>query len=162
MSKTEEKKQATKAKHEFITNAAQIVMITAIEFMTGSAKTITLKLTAKNRNRYVSLHQYGCDLLVKIYKSGDIDVTLKEFCHADISFRLVEYVEAAPNLEAAFQRFGDDITLLLEDFIVHDCWHELMDYMDWHSQDDGSLDWRAAEQSYRKEFYEPEQQHSYK
>lgn len=157
MSKAEEKKQATKAKHEFIANAAQLVMITAIELMTGSAKTITIKLTAKNRNRYICLHQYGCDLLVRIYKSGDIDVTLKEFCHDNVSFRLVEYVQAAPNLEVAFQRFGDDITLLLEDYIIHDCWHELMDFMDWHTKDDGSLDWRTAELAYRKEFYELEQ-----
>ncbi len=72
----------------------------------------------------------------------------------------MSYEQADPDPEAALQCFGADITSLLEDYLVHECWHELMDFMSRHTKDDGSLDWRAAELAYRKEFYELEQQHT--
>lgn len=49
MSKAGEKKKSTRAKHEFITTAAQVVMITALGLMTASAKQINVKLTAKKQ-----------------------------------------------------------------------------------------------------------------
>lgn len=126
-------------------------MKAALCFMTGP-KHQTIKLTAKTFNRYVDIHRYGQDFQIKLYRSGDFDVTLKEFCHADVTIRLVSYEEAAPDPDAALQRFEKDISILLEDFLVHYCWwHELMDFMDWHTQEDGSLDWRAAEQAFRSE-----------
>lgn len=157
MSKAEEKRKAAKARRDFITTAAQIVMNVVISYIADSQKQLTVKLTAKTLNRYISLHRYGEELQVKLYRSGDFDVTLKEFCHGDITIRLVEYEQAAPDPETALQHFKEDISLLLEDYLIHGCWHELMDYMWWNTQKDGSLDWRAAEKDYRMEFYNFEQ-----
>lgn len=66
MSKAEEKRKAAKARRDFITTAAQIVMNVVISYIADSQKQLTVKLTAKTLNRYISLHRYGEELQVKL------------------------------------------------------------------------------------------------
>lgn len=155
MTQAELRNQKFLTKQGFITAAAQCVAAKTIELLGGSRRQLKVELFAKNNNRYFNLQRYCESLSVKIYQSGEIDVTLKEFCHDDITLRLVTYAAAEPDPDAALQCFRDDISILIEDYITGD-WHTLMDFLSQQLPgDDGSIDWRSAEKDYRALFSEP-------
>lgn len=148
MTKAEQKKKASQDKHAFITAAAQIIPRKALDLLSGSRRNLKVNLTVKNQYFYFNLHRFCEDLNVQIYRSGDIDVELREVTHNEIKIRLVFFEEAASDFEKAIGQFEKDITLLIEDFVNED-WHSLMDYMGEYTTTDGT-DWRAADKAYRE------------
>lgn len=139
MTKEEQKKADMQAKHDFIGKAAKIVSSAVLSAIPPSASKTEIRLNVSNYNRYFYLHRYGQDLKIMIYRSGDIDIILREMCHADVETRLVYYSEAAKNPEITLARFHDDVKKLVSDFMNAD-WHIVMDFLgnyekgkDWHA-----------------------------
>ncbi len=149
MTKAEQKKKASQEKHAFITAAAQIIPRKALDLLCGSRLNLKVNLTVKNQNCYFNLHRFYEDFNVQIYRSGDIDVELRDLIHNEVKIRLVFFEEAVADYEKALRQFEEDITLLIDDFINGD-WSSVMDYMAEHTTAEGT-DWRAADKAYRED-----------
>ncbi len=155
MTKAEEKRILTEKRHAFITEAATVVAKHAIPMLGLSRQNNKIIVSAKSWNRYFDLLRYGEQLMVRVYQSGDVDVTLKELSHSDVTIRLINYEEAALAPAEVIKRFEDDIICLLEDYIAG-YWHILMDYMSrMNYVEGGSVDWRTLEKQYRDDMNTP-------
>ncbi len=158
MTEAEKRKQANRAKQAFITAATRIVLETTIVLLDGDRHKYTINLNAANTNRYFNISRFGQSIVVKIFRSGDIDVCLKEFCHDNVQFRVISYENAVLDANDALEHFRADITLLLEDFVTGD-WHSLMDYMCIPDTAKARAEnWRKAEAEFRAASAESEEE----
>lgn len=139
MTKAEQKKAEMQAKQGFICEAAKIVSSAIMTSIPPSVSKTEIRLNVSSYKRHFHIHRYGQDLKILIYRSGDIDIILRELCHADVEARLVHYEEAAKNPEITLARFHDDVKKLVSDYMNAD-WHIVMDCLggyekgkDWHS-----------------------------
>ena len=158
MTEAEKRKQANRAKQAFITAATKIVLETTIVLLDGDRHKYTINLNAANTNRYFSISRFGQSLIVKIFRSGDIDVCLKEFCHDNVQFRVISYEKAVLDADEALEHFKADISLLLEDFVAGG-WNSLMDFMCMPETAEARAEnWRKAEAEFRAAFAESEEE----
>lgn len=144
----EQKRKETDARREFVNDAARTVGETLLTLLPGYGKSTEFRLRVKNENRYYTFIRYGSSLWIQIFRSGDIDVVLKEACHYDTKFRIVHYEEASKGPDDALADLRDDAYMLIHDF-MHSDWHTMMDYMSHYEE---GKDWRALYGAFRSDF----------
>lgn len=150
MTKAELKMKETEARRKFICDAAKVVMDVTFAVMSPAADRTEIRLNLKGYNRYFFFHRYGEDLKVRINRSGDIDIVLREAFHEDVETRIVYYEEAAKNPELALALFRDDMMKLIDDYMNFD-WHIVMDYM---SPFEKGKDWHACFEENRRRYHQ--------
>lgn len=147
MTKKEQKELENNERKQFVKKAATVIAETAMDLIPlGNIAAFTLKITIKNENRYLDFHRYGTDLKFYVYRSGDIDVVLKEFCHEDVRIRLVHYEEAVGDPDKALDTLGKDVRDLIESFYFM-YWHDALDFMEYYKEGD---DWHDLFNEFRK------------
>ena len=139
------KKQEVKNRKQFICEAAGIVGKSLLQHAMNTGKNTTYRLKTTNNNYYYSMHGYVADLQILIFRSGDIDILLKEAFHADIRIRIVEYKDAEMGSEKTLVAFQEDISQIIYDYLFCD-WHIFMDYMSEYKEGE---DWREVYRFYR-------------
>ena len=147
MTKAELKKQENKKRSDFIREAVRIAGQAVLTHAEDSEKKTEYRLRVVGKNRYFNFHRYGTAFGIQIYRSGDVDVTLKEMFHEDLKIRIVEYEQAKDDINQTIEDLRLDLEQLIYDFIFSD-WHILMDYMSEYKQGDN---WRELYRHYRSD-----------
>ena len=95
--------------------------------------------TIKSYNRYIKFSGFREYFDICLYKSGDIDIKMRESCHADYLERIYEYEEDRAQQEAFLEKLKDGFTMQIMD--VTNCklidYHSFMDMLhgEWHFKD---------------------------
>lgn len=147
MTRKEQKEKERSERHSFVKKAAAVITETAMDLIPeGMAKTMTLKISFKNGNRYLDFHRYGEDLKFYVFGSGDIDVVLQEFVHTDVRIRLVRYEDAVSDPDKALETLRKDVQNLIDSYYFG-YWHAALDFMEYYKEGE---DWRALFREYRE------------
>lgn len=129
MTKAEQKKLEKEARDEFIKKAFGCVLEAIFEASAGIRNAPEVRAVMKNGSRYIRFHRYGNDFNVQIYRSGDVDIEFKEFCHDDRLYRLFEYTEDKALQDTFLEQFRKDMLMVVTEFLIHADWHIVLDYL---------------------------------
>lgn len=87
------KKAQNRKKSEFIAEVFTILMDAYIKQIGVTASSQKLTITMKSYNRYLDFQGFRERFDLCLYKSGDIDLKMKEYCHSDYLERIYAYTD---------------------------------------------------------------------
>lgn len=132
MTKAEQKKQETANKRTFI----QKVFLVAMEELCEATREVTggpkVGMSFTNYNRYIHLNAYGQSTAILIYRNGNVDVKLKEFCHEERVERIFDFTLELTEQEKFLEQFRGMLRWLLP-VSFGKCefdFHSFMDYVE--------------------------------
>ncbi len=131
MTKAEQKKLATAKKQEFIAKTYAVILSCIPEQTKGVRKSVQIRLTHQNYNRYIRFHNYGKDINFQLYGDGNVAVELDEACHNKHTEQLFEYSENAEKQEVFWSELSEMVSWLIKVFIDQEVmdFHSYMDYV---------------------------------
>ncbi|RKM55715.1 hypothetical protein D6853_09170 [Butyrivibrio sp. X503] len=87
------KKVKPRMKSEMVAEAFTILMEAYIRQIGRVSSGQRLTITMKSYNRYIKFSGFKEMFDICLYKSGDIDLKMKEFCHGDYQERIYAYTD---------------------------------------------------------------------
>lgn len=126
-------------KSEMVAAAFEILMEAYIKSLGRCSSGQKVTITIKSYNRYIKFSGFREYFDICLYKSGDIDIKMRESCHADYLERIYEYKEDRAQQEAFLEKLKDGFAMRLMD--VANCklidYHSFMDMLhgEWHFKD---------------------------
>lgn len=111
-------------KSEMMAEVFTILMEAYIKQIGVVASSQKLTITMKSYNRYIDFQGYKERFNLCLYKSGDIDLKMKEFCHGDYLERIYAYTDNCVEQDA----FLDELKNGLADKIMEVGSGNLVDY----------------------------------
>ena len=126
-------------KSEMVAAAFEILMEAYIGSLGRCSSGQKVTITIKSYNRYIKFSGFREYFDICLYKSGDIDIKMRESCHADYLERIYEYKEDRAQQEAFLEKLKDGFAMQIMD--VANCnlvdYHSFMDMLhgDWHFKD---------------------------
>ena len=119
-----------KAKATFINAVFMAVMMNISEQTIGVRKKNQITVKLDGNNRYINLSRYGQKLSFTIYTSGDIDIQISEFCHADYKERIFEYTSDEEKQVEFIAWLQNVLEWIIKGFCDDDIsWHVYADYL---------------------------------
>lgn len=134
MTKTEQKKQETQARLDFLAETYGVVLSCVAKQTADIRSKVEFRVTQYNYNRYVRFHVYGKDMAILIYRDGKVALELKEFAHSDYTELLFDFAEEAENKAAFHKKLKKMLSWLIRVFLNCDVldFHSYMDYVSQH------------------------------
>ena len=131
MTKAEQKKQATAKKQDFIAKTYAVILNSIPEQTKGVRKSVQIRLTHQNYNRYIRYHNYGKDINFQLYGDGNVAIELDEVFHNKHNEQLFEYSEDAEKQKAFWKELSELVPCLIKVFIDQEVmdFHSYMDYV---------------------------------
>lgn len=123
-------------KSELVAAAFEILMEAYIGSLGRCSSGQKVTITIKSYNRYIKFSGFREYFDICLYKSGDIDIKMREWCHEDYLDRIYEFADDRAQQEAFLQKLRDRFAKQLID--VANCslvdYHSFMDMLhgDWH------------------------------
>lgn len=151
ISKTEQRKLDAANKKEFIGKAFQIALNALAENtadVTGGGMKVQVLFT--NHNRYVHMNAYGRSTSILIYRDGNVEIKLKEFCHDPHEEQLFVFSLDKEVQERFLIRFREIVSWLIPVSFGH-CQYDFHTFMDYAS---GQTSIEAAYQNISEEWGE--------
>lgn len=151
ISKTEQRKLDAANKKEFIGKAFQIALNALAENtadVTGGGMKVQVLFT--NHNRYVHMNAYGRSTSILIYRDGNVEIKLKEFCHDPHEEQLFVFSLDKEVQERFLIRFREIMSWLIPVSFGH-CQYDFHTFMDYAS---GQTSIEAAYQNISEEWGE--------
>lgn len=151
ISKTEQRKLDAANKKEFIGKAFQIALNALAENtadVTGGGMKVQVLFT--NHNRYVHMNAYGRSTSILIYRDGNVEIKLKEFCHDPHEEQLFVFSLDKEVQEHFLIRFREIMSWLIPVSFGH-CQYDFHTFMDYAS---GQTSIEAAYQNISEEWGE--------
>ena len=139
MTKAEQKKLEQVAKAEFINTSLGCVLEAIRESSGKTSSSTQIRIDLQRRNRYIRFHRYGEDFNIQIYRSGDVDIEFKEFCHEPRKYRIFAYDPDKEVQTSFLEQFRQDMRMVIVEFLERADWHTILDFMPMDSDD-----WREA------------------
>ena len=133
ISKTEQRKLNAANKKEFIGKAFQTALNALAENtadVTGGGVKVQVLFT--NHNRYIHMNAYGRSTSILIYRDGNIEIKLKEFCHNPHEEQLFEFSLDKEVQERFLIRFREIMSWLIPVSFGH-CQYDFHTFMDYAS-----------------------------
>jgi len=149
ISKTEQRKLDAANKKEFIGKAFQIALNALAENtadVTGGGMKVQVLFT--NHNRYVHMNAYGRSTSILIYRDGNVEIKLKEFCHDPHEEQLFVFSLDKEVQERFLIRFREIMSWLIPVSFGH-CQYDFHTFMDYAS---GQTSIEAAYQNISEEW----------
>ena len=87
------KKMKARLKSEMVSEVFTILMEAYIKQIGRVISGQKLTITMKSYNRYIKFQGYKEMFDICLYKSGDIDLKMREFCHKDYLERIYAYTD---------------------------------------------------------------------
>ena len=128
MTKAEQKKLETKARHEFIDAAAGVILTSIGKHLSDRTEKCSIRMNMNGKNRYFNFERFGQHLRIAVYTTGDIDFRFTESCHSTVDIRVVHYENVPENPKAALKQLKTDADLVIDSFLNY-YWHGFMDYV---------------------------------
>ena len=131
ISKTEQRKLDAANKKDFIGNTFLAVMTAVAKKsadVTGGPK---VQLTFTNGNRYVRFNAYGMSAAILIFRDGNVEVQLTEFCHSPHKEQLFEFSLDQEKQKEFLKSFKKTLTWFIPECFgkgISD-FHTFMDYV---------------------------------
>ena len=151
ISKSEQRKLDAANKKEFIGKAFQIALNALAENtadVTGGGMKVQVLFT--NHNRYVHMNAYGRSTSILIYRDGNVEIKLKEFCHDPHEEQLFVFSLDKEVQERFLIRFREIMSWLIPVSFGH-CQYDFHTFMDYAS---GQTSIEAAYQNISEEWGE--------
>lgn len=151
ISKTEQRKLDAANKKEFIGKAFQIALNALAENtadVTGGGMKVQVLFT--NHNRYVHMNAYDRSTSILIYRDGNVEIKLKEFCHDPHEEQLFVFSLDKEVQERFLIRFREIMSWLIPVSFGH-CQYDFHTFMDYAS---GQTSIEAAYQNISEEWGE--------
>lgn len=118
------KNMKPRMKSEMVAEAFTILMEAYIRQIGRVSSGQRLTITMKRYNRYIKFSGYKEMFDLCLYKSGDIDIRMKEFCHGDYQERIYAYTDNRAEQDA----FLDELRNGLADKLMEVGTCNLVDY----------------------------------
>lgn len=118
------KKMKARLKSEMVAEAFTILMEAYIKQIGRVISGQKLTITMKSYNRYIKFQGYKEMFDICLYKSGDIDLKMREFCHKDYLERIYAYTDNRAEQDA----FLDELRNGLADKLMEVGTRNLIDY----------------------------------
>ncbi|MBR5636706.1 MAG: hypothetical protein IKW81_07265 [Pseudobutyrivibrio sp.] len=93
ITKAELKKMETARKKKFVLEAYNIFMDSYYKVLGDEACPSKLVITIKNNNHYIKFQAHCQGFAILVYRNGNIDFSIKEFCHGEHLEHLYEYTD---------------------------------------------------------------------
>ena len=147
MTKTEQKKQETQARLDFLAETYGVVLSCVAKQTADIRSKVEFRVTQYNYNRYVRFHVYGKDMAILIYRDGKVALELKEFAHSDYTELLFDFAEEAENKVAFHKKLKKMLSWLIRVFLNCDVldFHSFMDYVSQHQNAETAYQTMRAE-----------------
>ena len=131
MTKSEQKKIETEMKRDFIEKVYTTIIKGVPKMTRDKADSLDIRIIHKTHNRYISFLRYGQALKFKIYRDGNVGITLKEFCHDDYETQLFEYIPDKQLQEDFIKRLSKTMSWMLSIFLNREDldFHSYMDFI---------------------------------
>ena len=126
-------------KSELVADAFTILMEAYIRSLGRCSSSQRVTITIKSYNRYIKFSGYREYFDICLYKSGAIDIKLRESCHADYLERIYSYTDDRSEQNAFLDRLrnglADEIIEVATCSLID--YHTFMDMLhgDWHFAD---------------------------
>lgn len=133
ISKTEQRKLDAANKKEFIGKAFQTALNALAENtadVTGGGVNVQVLFT--NHNRYIHMNAYGRSTSILIYRDGNVEIKLKEFCYNPHEEQLFEFSLDKEVQECFLIRFCKILSWLIPVSFGH-CQYDFHTFMDYAS-----------------------------
>lgn len=133
ISKTEQRKLDAANKKAFIGKAFQIALNALAENtadVTGGG--MKVQVLFMNHNRYVHMNAYGRSTSILIYRDGNVEIKLKEFCHDPHEEQLFVFSLDKEVQEDFLIRFREILSWLVPVSFGH-CQYDFHTFMDYTS-----------------------------
>ena len=112
-------------KSEMVEAAFEILLEAYIGSLRRCSSGQKVTITIKSYNRYIKFSRYREYFDICLYKSGDIDIKMRESCHVNYLERIYEYKEDRAQQEAFLEKLKDGFAMQIMD--VANC--KLIDYL---------------------------------
>ena len=129
MTKAEQKKLEKAAREMFIRQAFGCVLDAICESSAKVSGNPQIRVNMKSGNRYIYFHRYLQDFNIQIYASGDVDIEFREFCHDTRTYCVFCYDSNTAVQDAFLEQFGQDMLMVITEFIEQADWHIVLDYL---------------------------------
>ena len=126
-------------KSELVAEAFTILMEAYIRSLGRCSSGQRVTITIKSYNRYIKFSGYREYFDICLYKSGDIDIKLRESCHADYLERIYNFTDNRSEQNAFLDRLRNG----LADEIIEVATCSLIDYHTFMDMLHG--EWRFAD-----------------
>ncbi len=120
MTKAEQKKLETAKKQDFIAKTYAVILSSIPEQTKGVRKSVQIRITHQNSNRYIRFHIYGQDINFLLYADGNVVVELEEILHNKHTEQLFEYSEDTEKQEALWKGLSELVPFLIKAFLDMD------------------------------------------
>lgn len=131
MTKAEQQKLEKAKKHDFIAKTYAVILSSIPVQAKGVRKSVQIRLTHQNYNRYIRFHNYGMDINFLIYGDGNVAVELTEALHSKHAEQLFEYSPEEKEQKAFWAKLAEMLPWLLNLYLDQDVmdFHSYMDYV---------------------------------
>ena len=129
--KAEQRKLDAANKEAFITDSFQSVLTALARKTLGVKGGPRISISLSNGNRYIRFNAHCRSAAILIYKNGNIDLKLEEFCHTPYSEQLFEFTLDKEEQKTFQKRFKKILRWLIPqiyEFEVYD-FHSFMDFV---------------------------------
>ena len=113
LSKTAQAREDGKNCKRFKEKCYEILMMKFLEYSIDMRTSNKIHIQITNTNKYFSVKRYGQYLNIAIFTSGDIDITVNEFCHEEHKERIFEFTTDLYKQEKFYDQFASLLDWLL-------------------------------------------------